>query len=277
MDEIDRIANDYINKEEKRSKIWTFFNPVNLYLIHEREKKLLWQLNKLQITDLANLKILDLGCGFGAEIARFIYYGAEPANLFGIDLLDYRINKAKENFPSITFIKGDASALPFENNSFDIIIQMTVFSSIRDTGLKLKIATELERVLVPGGLLIWYDILPVSWFARKMNRICELIVILIKDPKYFFAKLKSKLKKSDVSDQDESQGNYRIAVKEISRPEVINMFKNSKLIYSEKVGIIYSILELALKIPLLLPLFNVITSFKSHDLLILKKGSNNYV
>jgi len=53
-----------------------------------------------------------------------------PENLFGIDLLSDRIEIAKKISPNIDFQCGDASNIPFEDESFDIAMQNTVFTSI---------------------------------------------------------------------------------------------------------------------------------------------------
>jgi hypothetical protein len=38
-----------------------------------------------------------------------------------------------------------------------MIVQSTVFSSILDSDMKRKVASEMVRVLKPDGLIIWYD------------------------------------------------------------------------------------------------------------------------
>ena len=52
---------------------------------------------------------------------------------------------------------GDASALPWDNAVFDVVVQSTVFSSVIDAAMKWSIAGEMLRVLKPGGFILWYD------------------------------------------------------------------------------------------------------------------------
>ncbi|MEM3112424.1 MAG: class I SAM-dependent methyltransferase [Candidatus Anstonellales archaeon] len=106
---------------------------------------------------LKDMRILDVGCGAGGELRNFIRYGALPENLYGIDLLPDRIELAKRLSPNINFICDDASNLPYDNESFDIVMQFTVFTSILDNDMKLKIASEMLPVLKPDGIIIWYD------------------------------------------------------------------------------------------------------------------------
>lgn len=158
MDELERIKKVYEKRKiEQKDKVYSYFNKGNLFIIHQREKALLDILNKFNYSDLTNKRILDVGCGTGGTLRRFIDYGAKPENLYGIDLLKDRIENAKQLHPKINFICGDASNLPYADNYFDIVLQFTVFTSIHDINLKKKIASEMLRVCKEDGIIIWYD------------------------------------------------------------------------------------------------------------------------
>lgn len=87
----------------------------------------------------------------------FIQWGARPENLYGIDLLEDRIKKAKEINPNINFICGNAKNLDFPDKNFDIVLQSTCFTSILDQEMKKSIAREVLRVLKDEGIILWYD------------------------------------------------------------------------------------------------------------------------
>jgi ubiquinone/menaquinone biosynthesis C-methylase UbiE len=158
MDELERIKKAYEKRKiEQKDKVYSYFNKGNLFIIHQREKALLDILNKFSYSDLTNKKILDVGCGTGGTLRRFIDYGAKPENLYGIDLLKDRIESAKQLHPKINFTCGDASNLPYPDKYFDIVLQFTVFTSIYDIKLKKKIASEMLRVCKEDGIIIWYD------------------------------------------------------------------------------------------------------------------------
>mgnify|MGYP000450991659 CR=1 FL=1 len=150
---------------ERIKEIYTLFNPASLFTFYQREKKLLNLLKKYGFNHLEDKKILDVGCGYGGVLRRFIDYGALPENLYGIDLLADRIETAKKLSPHINFYLGSATELPFENEFFDIVIQFTVFTSILDYSMKQKIAKEMLRVLKPDGIIIWYD----YWISKPTN------------------------------------------------------------------------------------------------------------
>ena len=52
---------------------------------------------------------------------------------------------------------GLAGQLPWENGSFDLVSQYTAFTSILDPGLRTRVASEMVRVLKPGGAVLWCD------------------------------------------------------------------------------------------------------------------------
>jgi len=75
----------------------------------------------------------------------------------GIDLSEERISLAAKRLPEADIQAGDAQALPWRSASFDIVTQFTVFTSILDDSVRMRIALEMLRVLNPGGVILWYD------------------------------------------------------------------------------------------------------------------------
>lgn len=58
-------------------------------------------------------------------------------------------------FLLIDFRCGNAENLPYEDESFDIVMQFTVFTSILDSEMKQNIAREMLRVIKPDGIILW--------------------------------------------------------------------------------------------------------------------------
>jgi SAM-dependent methyltransferase len=134
------------------------FKPGRFFLVQELERnivRLFWQKRLLTISEK---RILEVGCGDGYWLRAFVQWGASPENLCGIDLLSDKIASAQRLCPPHVRLEcGDASHLPFCNDSLDIVVSMTVFSSILDPTLKLSLAREMVRVLRPEGSILWYD------------------------------------------------------------------------------------------------------------------------
>src|ERR1044071_5616235 len=137
---------------------WSASNPGNWAIQEERNRKLVVLLHRAGFMPLGERQILDVGCGTGEKLAALEAWGAKPKNMFGVDLLPERINAAKRNFPAISFQAVNAEALPFQNGSFDLVLAFTVFTSILDQEMRFNVSHEIQRVLRPGGAIIWYDL-----------------------------------------------------------------------------------------------------------------------
>ena len=95
--------------------------------------------------------VLDVACGTGVvtrEIAKGL--GAN-GSVIGLDLNPGMLAVAKEKAPNIEWQQGNAEALPFDSNSFDVVICQfgLMFFEHRQAALK-----EMLRVLRQGGRLV---------------------------------------------------------------------------------------------------------------------------
>ena len=132
--------------------------PDSLLRIQEIERRILALLGSKGVSDLSQKKILEVGCGDGAWLRFLIQAGASPANVVGVDLLPHRIQDARRKCPeAVALICDDGSQLSYANESFDVILAMTLFSSILDHQLQQLLAREILRVLRKNGSILWYD------------------------------------------------------------------------------------------------------------------------
>jgi ubiquinone/menaquinone biosynthesis C-methylase UbiE len=127
------------------------------HLFHEHNHDALVDaLNALDL-DLAGARALDVGCGWGYWLRYLVDLGADPTLLSGIDLSQERIAAAHASNPAISWLHHDAAALPFPDEHFDLVIQVVVFSSIRDATERAALAAEMLRVARPGGHILFVD------------------------------------------------------------------------------------------------------------------------
>lgn len=88
-------------------------------------------------------KILDVGCGKAHLLYEFtqVVPGVE---VVGLDVSDYAIANAKEEVRSY-LMQGMAQNLPFEDNSFDLIISLNTLHNLKIYDLK-KAVQDIQRV-----------------------------------------------------------------------------------------------------------------------------------
>ena len=100
---------------------------------------------------------LEIGYGSLGWLGELVAWGIREADLHGIELDPTRARRAAEILPGADLRVGDATRMPWAPNSFRLVIASTVFSSILDAAVRGAVATEVVRVLSPGGALLWYD------------------------------------------------------------------------------------------------------------------------
>lgn len=154
-----RIREAYARRQSvSRAGLYSCFNLGNLFMLQERERRVLSILAQAGWSSLHGARILDVGCGDGMWIRDLIRWGADPGSITGVDLLESRVAEARALSPmNVTLHCRNASALECPDESFDLIIQSTVFTSILNEYVRRQLAQEMLRVLKPTGLILWYD------------------------------------------------------------------------------------------------------------------------
>lgn len=97
--------------------------------------------------DLAGKKILNVGAGFGFDSVPLVDAGAD---LTCIDYAPTIVALGKRGLPAARWIGGFSHALPFQDESFDIVMANAAMHHMRSTPVALR---EMLRVLKPGGFM----------------------------------------------------------------------------------------------------------------------------
>lgn len=92
-------------------------------------------------------RFLDIGCGPGAALEEAVTTGASVA---GIDPSASMVERASKRVPQADVRLGSAEEIPFDDEVFNVVVNVASFHhwADRDAGLK-----EALRVLEPGGRL----------------------------------------------------------------------------------------------------------------------------
>lgn len=91
--------------------------------------------------------ILDVACGTGI-VARLAAQRGHSGRLVGIDLNSAMLATARTKSAGIEWVEGSALELPFDDQSFDVVLCQLGLQFFPDRPLALK---EMVRVLKPGG------------------------------------------------------------------------------------------------------------------------------
>jgi len=151
-------------------------NPMEIYYKEFRQKLIQFFL-KNRITE--DSKILDIGCQFGdlsLPLASSVSY------LVGLDLSIRSIKGAKDNIGSMSisnayFIVADAESLPFESNSFDVILFIELIEHLPDAKPSLS---EIHRVLKPNGFLLIGTPQSVGFFNVGFHLLVSFLTLFFK-------------------------------------------------------------------------------------------------
>jgi len=104
-------------------------------------------------SSIKEMHVLDYGCGWG-RMTRLLPFYFKMDRITGVDVDERLINSANELLPFINHRKiTSMEALPFENDSFDIVFANSVFSHLSEKSALFTLA-ELSRIIQKGGVLI---------------------------------------------------------------------------------------------------------------------------
>lgn len=158
MNEVENIIDRYEKRKSLPNSLYDSLSPATFMQHQEKERSIIKIINKFNIKPLENKTLLEIGCGNASEIINFLRLGFNAKNLVGNELLVDRAIAAKEKVPAhLKIINCNALDLEFDPNSFDIVYQSMVFSSILDDNFKKELANKMWNLAKPGGGILWYD------------------------------------------------------------------------------------------------------------------------
>jgi ubiquinone/menaquinone biosynthesis C-methylase UbiE len=95
-------------------------------------------------------KVLDVGCGTGVLAREALRRVGEEGQVVGFDLNEGMLAVAARSEPKAEWRLGDAASLPFEDESFDVVVSQFALMYFPDRVVSLR---EMWRTLAPGDAL----------------------------------------------------------------------------------------------------------------------------
>lgn len=101
-----------------------------------------------------NMTVLDVGCGTGAHLEAYIEAGAICT---GIDASPSMLDQARSRIDRRATLRlGDASDLPFDDGSFDLVFT-SLFLHELEPDTRSRVLREMVRVVDPNGRILIID------------------------------------------------------------------------------------------------------------------------
>lgn len=122
--------------------------------------------------DWRGVQALEVSCGHGGG-ADWMFRAYGPKRLVGLDIAGRSVQTATRHFAQegLSFIRGDAAALPFSTESVDIVVN--VESSLNYPDFSTFLA-EVDRILAPGGMLLLADYRSQTKLPTFERDVCAL-------------------------------------------------------------------------------------------------------
>lgn len=106
---------------------------------------------------------LDVGCGTGALAEKLAGAGYEVT---GVDPSQGMLDVLAERAPAITAVRGSGTALPFEDDCFDVVLTVAALHHIAEPDAVRRTLAEMVRVARPGGRVLVWDHNPRNPYWR---------------------------------------------------------------------------------------------------------------
>ena len=113
--------------------------------------------------------VLDVGCGTGALARRLTGLGYEVT---GVDPSDGMLGVMRSRAPEVRAVHGSGTELPFDPDSFDVVVSVAAFHHIAEPDAVSATLAEMTRVSRPGGRIVIWDHNPRNpYWSLLMNRV----------------------------------------------------------------------------------------------------------
>ncbi len=187
---ISRFQYEYLSKIDRKGSIlfmnygWADLDPdADELLLNENDEPYSYCIQLYHhiasVIDLSGKDILEVGCGRGGG-ASFIMRYLKPNSLVGADITTNAISFCNQHYdiPGLSFVLDNAESLQFNDNTFDVVINIE--SSHCYTSME-NFLKSVCRVLKHQGYFLFADIRPKNQLERLKQQLEKTGLTLIKE------------------------------------------------------------------------------------------------
>jgi ubiquinone/menaquinone biosynthesis C-methylase UbiE len=176
------LAQPFLSRSGLIGGLWMLLSTASYVYTTRAGKFAVWAHLLRQLELRGSERLLDMGCGRGAVLlmaARLLPEGKavgvdlwKSSDQSGNTLEAAQLNAVLEGVADrVEFVTGDMAALPFENESFDVVVSSLAIHNITDSAGRLKALDEAFRVLKRGGQLMIADFRATQEYANHLRQL----------------------------------------------------------------------------------------------------------
>lgn len=208
---VEAFGENWQTRNETGYSHWTRGQPTNQIQLAFRQHWLTF--NELLAGRVGQMDCLEVGCGRGTLSA---YFADAGWNCSLLDISETAISAAqkmfRENGLDAEYFVDDCTAMPFEDNSFDLTFSIGLLEHFEDVQ---KVIEEQFRVLRPGGLFIGYV---VPEFKNNIQKDYNWVNDVLRQ--CFVDETKQATGKSEVYRSDDLSPKYLEILKKLGANEI---------------------------------------------------------
>ena len=110
-------------------------------------------------------RVLDVGCGTGLLATRLAEAGYEVT---GVDPSEGMLEILAARTPEVDAVSGSGTSLPFQDDSFDVVLSVAVMHHIADAEDVRQTLFEMIRVVRPSGRVLVWDHNPRNPYWKSL-------------------------------------------------------------------------------------------------------------
>jgi ubiquinone/menaquinone biosynthesis C-methylase UbiE len=110
-------------------------------------------------------QVLDVGCGTGLLATQLAGAGYDVT---GVDASEGMLEVLRARTSEVESVRGSGTALPFADDTFDLVLSVAVMHHIADSGEVRRALAEMVRVAKPSGRILVWDHNPRNPYWKSL-------------------------------------------------------------------------------------------------------------